>query len=68
MTAIDLAGTYVGARGESGTAGVSGFRMLGAVVEGRGGPWVFDMLGPAATVGQARPDFDALLGSLEAHR
>jgi hypothetical protein len=29
---------------------------------------VFEMLGPAATVGQAKPGFDALLASVQAHR
>jgi hypothetical protein len=68
ITAIDLTGTYVGSRSGPGVAGVSGFRILGAVVEGKGGPWVFELFGPTATVGQVKPDFDALLGSLEAHR
>jgi hypothetical protein len=68
VTAIDLAGTYVGSGGGAGSAGVSGFRLLGGVVEGKGGPWVFEMLGPAATVGQAKPGFDALLASVQAHR
>ena len=48
-------------------AGVSGYRLLGAVVEGDGGPWLFVAIGPTATVGAARADFDALLLSLERH-
>lgn len=67
-TAVDLAGTYVGAGSGPTQAGVSGYRMLGAVVEGPGGPWYFQMLGPAATVGEAKADFDALVRSLEPHR
>lgn len=68
VTAIDLGGTYVGSSTGSTEVGVSGFRMLGAFVEGKGGPWIFDMLGPAATVARAKSDFDALLSSLEPHR
>jgi hypothetical protein len=68
VTAIDLAGTYVGTPGGPIQAGVSGYRLLGAAVEGPGGPWFVQVLGPTASVGQAKADFDALLGSLEAHR
>jgi len=68
VTAVDLAGTYVGANRGPTQAGVSGYRMLGAIVEGKGGPWYFEMLGPAATVREARGDFDALVRSLEVHR
>jgi hypothetical protein len=50
-----------------GQLGVSGYRLLGAVVEGDGGPWRFVVIGPKATVGAARADFDALLLSLERH-
>ena len=67
VTAIDLAGTYVAA-GTGPPLGVSGFRMLGAVVEGPGGPWFIEMLGPARTVGAAKADFDALTGALDPHR
>jgi hypothetical protein len=68
VTAIDLSGTWIGSAAQPSGAGISGYRLLGAVVEGKGGPWILEILGPAATVGQAKPDFDALLGSLEAHR
>lgn len=68
MTAIDLSGTWVGSATQPTGAGVSGYRMLGAVVEGTGGPWILEILGPAATVDQAKADFEALLSSLEAHR
>ena len=67
-TAVDLAGTYVGVASGPTQAGVSGYRMLGAVIEGPGGPWYFQMLGPAASVGEAKGDFDALIRSLEPHR
>jgi hypothetical protein len=68
VTAIDLSGTWVGSATQPTAAGISGYRLLGAVVEGKGGPWILEILGPAATVDRAKPDFDLLLSSLEAHR
>lgn len=68
VTAIDLSGTWIGAAGQPTGAGISGYRLLGAVVEGKGGPWILEILGPAATVDRTTADFDALLRSLEAHR
>jgi hypothetical protein len=68
VTSVDLSGTYVGPSRTPSPAGVSRFRMLGAVVEGKGGPWFLEMLGPAASVAAAKADYDALLTSLESHR
>ena len=68
VTGLDLAGTYVATATGAVQVGVSEYRLLGAVVEGKGGPWFFQVLGPTASVGKAKADFDALLGSLEAHR
>ncbi len=42
-----------------------GSRLLGAVVEGPGGPWFFKITGPDATLDAARDDFRALLSSVE---
>jgi hypothetical protein len=67
VTTLDLAGTYVAGDASAQRAGVSGYRMLAAVVEGPGGPWFFEILGPAATVSAAKTDFDALVASLDAH-
>jgi hypothetical protein len=67
VTRIDVSGTYVGSTARPIQAGASGYRLLGAVVEGDGGPWLFEVFGPRATVGGARADFDALLLSLELH-
>jgi len=67
VTRADVSGTYVGSTGGSIQAGVSGYRLLGAVIEGEGGPWLFVALGPNATIGGVRADFDALLLSLELH-
>ena len=65
VTAVDLPGTYLG--GPPGSAPRPGFRLLAAVVEGEGGPWFFKAVGPAATIGAAKPGFDALLDSLQPH-
>lgn len=67
VTTLDVAGTYVADGTGPGRPGVSGYRMLGAVVEGAGGPWFIEVLGPAATVAKAKSDFDALVGSVDAH-
>jgi hypothetical protein len=69
VTAVDLAGSFRGA-GMGVPAGPEkpAFRMLGAVVEGEGGPWFFKAVGPQATIEAAKADFDALLLSVEAHR
>jgi hypothetical protein len=67
VTRTDVSGTYVGSTAVPVQAGVSGYRLLGAIVEGEGGPWLFVVIGPKATVGAARADFDALLLSLQRH-
>jgi len=68
VTRTDVSGTYVASTAAPGQQpGVSGYRLLGAVVEGDGGPWLFVVIGAKATVGGARADFDALLLSLERH-
>jgi hypothetical protein len=41
-----------------------GSRLLGAVVEGPGGPWFFKITGPETTVAAAREPFFALLRSV----
>ena len=65
VTAVDLAGTYLG--GAPGNAPRPGFRLLAAVVEGTGGPWFFKAVGPAPTIGAAKAAFNALVDSLQAH-
>lgn len=71
VTTLDLAGTYkpmpaVGRGGEA--TPKPGYRLLAAIVEGEGGPWFFRVVGPEATVAAAKPGFDALLDSVEAHQ
>lgn len=69
VTTVDLAGTYAPGPMAGPAAGPkTGYRMLAAVVEGEGGPWFLKLIGPAATVGQAKTEFDALVGSVDAHR
>lgn len=70
VTSVDLSGTYRPAPmgGGGPTKEKPGYRMLAAVVEGPGGPWFFRVTGPSATVVAAKPGFDALLASVEAHQ
>ena len=68
VTSVDLSGSYRAQMGGGDAAPKPGSRMLAAVVEGEEGPWFLKATGGAATIGQAKPDFDALLASLEAHR
>lgn len=69
VTAVDLSGTYTPmAAGQQPEAPLTGYRMLGAIVEADEGPWFFKATGPADTIDAARSDFDALLQSLEWHQ
>jgi hypothetical protein len=69
VTELDLPGTYKGmaAPGSAPTA-KPGYRLLAAVIEGPGGPWFWRVVGPDATVKAAKPAFDTLLESVEAHQ
>lgn len=70
VTSVDVAGTYTATpmRGAAPGAGKPNYRMLAAVVEGEGGPWFFRASGPGALMVTVKPQFDAMLESLEAHR
>jgi hypothetical protein len=69
VTALDLPGTYKGMPAPGAPASAkSGSRLLAAAIEGEGGPWFFRLVGPDATVRAAKPGFDALLASVEAHQ
>lgn len=66
VTTVDLAGTYTGAMGPMGPkSSKTGFRLLGAIVEGPGGAVFFKLTGPAKTVEAARPSFRKMLASLQ---
>jgi hypothetical protein len=69
VTAVDLAGTYrpMAMGGGAAAEPQPDSRLLGAIVEGKGGPWFFKAVGPTATMAAAKADFDALLTSLEPH-
>lgn len=59
---IDARGTLLPSTMGSGpTSPQPGFRLLGAVVEGEGGPWFFKVTGPEATLAPEREAFFALL-------
>jgi len=69
VTAVDVSGTYTGMSPGSGAPAVGkpDYRMLAAVVEGPGGPWFFRATGPSALMAAVKPQFDAMLASLEPH-
>jgi hypothetical protein len=69
VTMIDLTGTYKGG-GTMMSAGAppapkTGFRLLGAIVEGKSGPVYFKLTGPAKTIAAAQADFQKMLSSLK---
>lgn len=59
LTSLD--GTLKPSRMSGVPSPVPGSRLLGAVVEGEGGPWFFKVTGPAMTVRLAMPDFVQML-------
>ncbi len=66
VTWVDVAGTLLpSGMGMGPTEPQPGSRLLGAVVEGAGGPWFFKATGPSETLSAAREDF---LGMLRAAR
>ncbi len=69
VTTIDLLGTYTGGGVAMGQASVpkTGYRLLGAIVEGTSGPGsevFFKMTGPIKTMAVAEKEFQTLLKSL----
>lgn len=64
---VDFAGTLKpDPMGVGSTVAVPGTRLLGAIVEGPGGPWYFKLLGPDATVAAQREAFLRMLESVRA--
>ena len=62
---VEVAGTMKASTIGMGPATAQpGSRLLGAVVEGPGGPWFVKVIGPDATVAAARPAFVELLHGL----
>lgn len=64
---VDFAGTLKpDPMGVGSAVAVPGTRLLGAIVEGPGGPWYFKLLGPDATVAAQREAFLRMLESVRA--
>lgn len=64
---VDATGTLLPNRMGTGPATPQpGSRLLGAVIEGTGGPWFVKATGPEATLAAARADFLALLATARA--
>ncbi len=67
VTWVDFEGTLQPAPMTGGPAEPQpGSRLLGAIVEGPGGPWFFKVTGPSATVAPQRDAFIAMLESVRA--
>jgi hypothetical protein len=64
VTTVDVSGAYSGMSDKTPRAG---WRMLAAVIEGKGGPWFWKAVGPAATIEAAKTGFETLVSSVEAH-
>lgn len=66
VTWVDVAGTLLpSTMGAGPSTPQPDSRLLGAIVEGPGGPWFFKATGPAPTLAAARDEFRGLLQSLE---
>jgi hypothetical protein len=67
VTTIDVSGEYSGMAGPVATAPVlvSGYRLLGAIVESPGGNVFIKFTGPAKTMAANQAKFQQLVGSLE---
>ena len=66
LTIADMRGTFVAPvrPGVEERNNRPGYRLIAAVVEGRGGPWYFRALGPEGTVEKWASSIDAFLGSM----
>ncbi|HET9466855.1 MAG TPA: hypothetical protein VFO48_00530 [Vicinamibacterales bacterium] len=67
ITIIDASGTYTGMGGPmmAGAKPVSGYRLIGAIVEGPGGSVFFKLTGPAKTIAAQQKNFELLLASMQ---
>jgi hypothetical protein len=67
VTWIDVSGTLKpSGMGMGPTTEQPGSRLLGAVVEGPGGPWFFKATGPGSTLSAERDNFLGMLKSVRA--
>ena len=66
VTLVDVKGTYTGGGPMMGpSTPKTGYRLLGAIVEGPEGPLFFKLTGPERTVGGAEKEFRKLLKSVK---
>jgi hypothetical protein len=67
VTVVDTTGTYSGMGGPMAPSPktVSGYRLLGAIVEGPGGNVFFKLTGPAKTVAAQQKNFEQLIASIQ---
>jgi hypothetical protein len=68
VTTVEVGGTFTGGSGPMAMAAQPvrhpGWALLGAIVETEGSPYFFKLLGPAATLRQARAEFQSLIDSI----
>lgn len=65
VSTIEVEGTLLPSRmGGGPTEPAPGSKLMGAVIEGPGGPWFFKVTGPKDTVSAAAPAFDQMLRSI----
>jgi hypothetical protein len=67
ITLVDSSGSYTGMGGPMAASSkpVSGYRLLGAIAEGKGGNVFFKLTGPAKTVAAQQAGFEQLLSSIQ---
>jgi hypothetical protein len=67
ITVVDASGTYTGMGGPMapGSKPVTGYRLLGAIAEGRSGNVFFKLTGPVKTIAAQQAGFDQLLSSIQ---
>lgn len=65
VTVVRVEGTYLGGGMMNGAPEEHPhWELLGAIVQAKGMPYFFKLVGPAASVNKARPAFDAMIASL----
>lgn len=67
VTTVDVSGVFKGGGPMMGQSSgpKSGYRLLGAIVEGSDGPVYFKLTGPSKTIGTAANEFQAMIKSLK---
>lgn len=64
VTRVEIEGVYAGGMSATAGEGKAGWVMLAAIVESKGQPYFFKVVGPAATVHAAEKSFDAMIDGL----